>query len=118
MDVVAKILVLQLFVAAVVVFVLKKMLEKDLLLTALERASGFHPDAAALKAERIVVVSAGKLAPGYRARLVAALKGRCPGVCVDFLENADLKGGIVVEIGGEIWDHSLATRLKHLFGQV
>jgi F0F1-type ATP synthase delta subunit len=112
---IAKILILQLIVAVAVIFVLKKLLDKELKQAALEHAIVFRPSEAALKVERITIVSAVKLALDYRAKLLAILKEKCPQASIDFLENAALRGGLVVEIGEEVWDHSLETRLKHLF---
>ncbi len=115
MDIVAKVILLQLITAALAVVVLKKLLDRDLLHGAIEHAAGFHPGDDALKAERIVVVSAEKLPPSFQAKLLAVLKEKCPRARIDFLENRALKGGLVIEVGGEVWDHSLTTRLKHLF---
>ena len=106
----------QIVVAAGVIYVLKRLLDKDLLLTALERATAFRPSAEMIKPQQIPVISAGTLTADFKSSLAAELQAKFPLTRVEFFENSALLGGIVIEIAGEIWDHSVATRLKHLWG--
>lgn len=110
-----KIIILQMIVVAVAVYVLMRLLDRDLVLIAIERARGFQPSEEAKKAEKIVVIAAGKLSADWQAQLSSALKKKCFRAEIEFLENPTLRGGLVVEIAGEVWDYSLMNRLKHLF---
>jgi len=116
MGIFVKIIILQVIAIVIVVYVLKRLLDRELLSTTLEQALGFQPSEEAWKTDKISVISAGKLPADFQAKLVAVFREKCPRAEVEFLENPALKGGVVVEIAGEVWDHSLTTRLKYLAG--
>lgn len=111
-----KIIVLQALVAVAAVYVLKRLLEKDLVRAALEQVGVFDPSDEARRAERIVVLFAGDVPTTNRAVLAQLLKEKCPRADIDFLEDPALMGGLVIEIAGKVMDYSLANRLKYLFG--
>jgi F0F1-type ATP synthase delta subunit len=116
MGIFVKVIILQAIAVVIVVYVLKRLLDKELRSTTLEQAIGFQPSEEARRTEKISVIAAGQLSAEFRAQLAAAFREKCPRAEVEFLENPALRGGLVVEIAGEVWDHSLTTRLKYLTG--
>ncbi|NTV28539.1 MAG: F0F1 ATP synthase subunit delta [Candidatus Omnitrophica bacterium] len=109
-----KVLILQVLAAIVVGYVLKRLMDRELMLAALERVEMFAPAGVGDEAEKVVIVSAGPMPAEQRARFVAILKDKLPHAEIEFLENADLRGGVVIEIAGEVLDFSLVTRLQFL----
>lgn len=110
-----KIIILQALVAVAAVYVLKRLLEKDLVSVALEQVGLLGPSDEARRVGRVVVLFAGNVPVAKRAVLAQLLKAKCPQAEVDFLEDPALMGGIVIEIAGKVMDYSLANRLKYLF---
>jgi F0F1-type ATP synthase delta subunit len=112
-NVIVKILVLQAAVAALVLFLLKKFLDRELFIGALEKIAAFPADQGA-DLDEVVVVSARKLSGDDEFRLRAILKGRFPGAVITVGENRSLWGGVVVRAGRHIFDFSLGTRIIQL----
>ena len=109
-------ILLQIVLAAVVITVLMRRLDRELILVALERAGNLRWSGASLPSDGIRVVSARKLPADLELRFRNILREKFPGMAVEFLVAPELRGGAVVQAGGAILDQSLATRWKHLFG--
>ena len=113
-NVIMKILVLQVVVAVLVVFLLKKFLEHELFMCALEKIANAPLEQGA-EVDEVVVVSAGKLTGDEEFRLRTIIKGRFPGAEITVGKDRSLGGGLVVRAGGHVYDFSLWTRMRRLF---
>ena len=113
-GIIVKFVLLQILAIVMVLFVLKRVLERELFGLALERVSAvsfFVEDGFT----EIVVLSAGKIAARNEALLRSVLTGRFPRASIVFLQDASLGGGFVIQAGPCILDYSLLTRIKQLF---
>ncbi|MBF0593828.1 MAG: F0F1 ATP synthase subunit delta [Candidatus Omnitrophica bacterium] len=109
-----KIVFLQIILAAGVLFVLWEILKRELVqegLRAIEQ-SEVRFDIA-----DVSVITAWQLSSVEENRMRAAVQRQFPSAEVVFVVNVDIMGGLVVKAGDLILDHSLLTRMKHLFGQ-
>ncbi len=116
MSMLFKIILLQLIAASVVVFVLKLILEHELLVYALEHIEGYKfADGEDVK--EVTVIVAHPLADKMLSRVTAVFKTKFPDAQVSIIVSRDIGGGLVTELSGKVLDYSLAGRLKHLWGQ-
>jgi len=99
------------FVMAVV-FILKMLLDKELMQSALEKF-GSCKDSHEIK--EIVVCSASKISEALKSDLESIRKNKMPQANFNFLEDPSLKGGIVIKIGDTLLDFSLQSRLQHFW---
>ena len=108
--------VLQVFLALVVVIILKKFLDRELVEAALERFETlkYQGDWAQLK--EIVVVSHKILDESIQARIKAVAGQRYQGVPLNFSTDSTLKGGLMIIVGSSIIDNSASNRLNALWG--
>jgi F0F1-type ATP synthase delta subunit len=98
-------------VAAAVIFVLKRVLDKELMKAALEQLeSGQIPSATG----EIVVRFSAPVSDEFKNHLESIRRRRFTGAKVDFRRDAGLKGGVVIEAGEILLDFSLAGRLRDL----
>ena len=109
-----KIIFLQIIVAIVILFVLWEMFKRELVKAALQAIEEGEPQGSIMD---VSVVTAAALSPVDDSRLRAGLHKKFPSACVDVRVNADIRGGLVIKAGDLLMDHSLLTRIKHLFGQ-
>ncbi|MBF0486089.1 MAG: F0F1 ATP synthase subunit delta [Candidatus Omnitrophica bacterium] len=110
------VIVLQVLIALIVVVVLKLFLDRELLRNALEGLHAFHPLNNSGISE-IVVISAGKVSFDDETRLKSVLKEKFPAAEIVMLQNTSLGGGVIVQCGETIFDHSLAARFREMFHQ-
>ncbi len=99
----------QLLIAGVVIFVLKRLLDRELMLTALEKLDSLEP------VKEITVKYAGHLSDAIRSKIQSILRRKTEGIKVIFIESSELKGGLVIEAEGVVFDFSLAGRLKNFW---
>ncbi len=111
-----KILLLQLIVAVGVVFVLKLLLERELLVYAFEHITKVQVPPGRTSGE-IDILVARPLSAQQESHLKALLSEKFPEAGCSILVNGDIGGGMVVRMAGEVWDFSLTGRLKILFGR-
>ena len=111
MGIIALVLLAQCFIAVIVIAVLKRLLERELIEAGFEQLQ-----AALLPAEtpQVTVRSALDLKPETRGRAQAVLKRKAADIKIIFTSDPALKGGIVFEWPGGNIDCSLADRLKNL----
>ena len=100
--------------AALVLFLLKRSLDRELFLCALEKLAHVSVDEAA-GVDEVVVVAARKLSGDEGSRLRTVIKERWPQAEVIVGEDRALGGGIVIRAAGHVLDLSLGTRIKQLF---
>ena len=111
-----KIILLQLIAASIVVFVLKLILEHELLVYALEHLEGFKP-AAGEGVKEVTVLVGRALSDKMTARFNSVIKSKFPQAGTSIIVSKEIGGGVVAQIDGKVLDFSLAGRLKHLWGQ-
>jgi len=99
------------FVVAVV-FVLKKLLDRELMMAALEK---FESCKASLEIKEISVYSASRISDKYKGQIEMIRQRKFDQAKLDYLENAELKGGVVITLGDLLLDFSLATRLQNFW---
>ncbi len=112
-NVIVKILLLQAAALVLALFLLKKILDRELFICVLEKIADFPADQGA-DLDEVVVVSAGGLSVDDESRLRAVLKGRFPRAAIMVGRNRSLWGGVVVRAGQHIFDFSLGTRIRQL----
>jgi len=99
------------FVVAVV-FVLKGLLDKELLRAALEK---FESCKVPEEIKEITVLSAKNISDEYKSHLESVRKRKMPQASLKYMENADLKGGVVIAAGDLFLDFSLSSRLQNFW---
>jgi len=113
-DLVVKIVVLQTVVAVFVLFLLKKLLSRELFLCALEQIAHVPADQGA-GIDEVVVVAAGRISGDEEFRLRTVIKERFPQADIIVGEDHALGGGLLVRAGGHVFDFSLWTKIRQLF---
>jgi F0F1-type ATP synthase delta subunit len=114
MNMVLKIVLLQLISAGVVVYVLKLILDHELLLNALEHLEGFE-SAAGERAKEVTVLVGRVLSDKMTSRVRAVIDAKFPHANTSIVVSRDIGGGLVAQVDGKILDFSLAGRLEHLW---
>ncbi len=113
-NVIMKILVLQVLAALLVLFVLKKLCDRELFACALEKFSHLKKDENSAVHE-VVVVAAEKLSGADEARLRALIHEKLDIAEIIIGEDGSLWGGIVIRSGGDVLDFSLQTKIRQIF---
>lgn len=103
-------IVLQCAIAAGVVIFLKRRLEGELVEAALEKLYSVVPASG-----QVMVRSAAPLDAQVQSRIRSLARRKSSDVNVVFQEDPDLKGGLVIEAGGQVLDFSVANRMKHFW---
>ncbi len=107
--------VVQLIMAVIVVLVLRKLLEKELIEAALEKLEYFKP---AQGGGEFIIRVASHLDGRIEDRFKSWCGRRFAGSKISFEQDGALKGGVVIVAGGEVLDFSLANRLKNLWSWI
>ena len=106
------IIILQLVIAAVVIFVLKRLLDRELAKAAVEKLVSLKlPN----KVEQVCVYHAGSLSLAFEQELTAIVKNKFLGSKIVFEQTPNLKGGLVIKVADEMLDFSLISRLEHFW---
>ena len=113
-DLVIKVVLLQAAVAALVLFLLKKLLERALFICALDKIAHIPADEGAVLDE-VVVVSGRQLSGDDEFRLRAAIRAKCPRAEIVVGKDRALGGGIVIRAGCHVLDFSLWMKMGQLF---
>ena len=95
-----------------VIFVLKRLLDKELMKAALEK---FESCKTSPDINEIVVRSASSINDEFKDHLESIRKRKFAQANLNFQEDAELKGGVVIAIGDLLLDFSLASRLQHFW---
>jgi F0F1-type ATP synthase delta subunit len=111
-----KVILLQIIVASMVLFVLKFILEYELLVYALEHIEGFGP-AEGEDVKEVTILIGRTMSDKMMARFDRVIKTKFPNAGASIVISREIGGGVVIQIDGKILDFSLAGRLKHLWGQ-
>lgn len=68
-----------------------------------------------IERRRVTVETATESSPGFRESFSKALLSRRPDAAgIEFNTNPSLLGGVRVQIGNDVWDHSVSGRLDAL----
>jgi len=98
--------------AVAVIFVLKRLLDKELMDAAFEK---FESCKTSSDIKEIDVYSASRVNDEFKAHLESIRKRKMPEANLNFQENAGLKGGIVIKVGELLLDFSLSSRLQNFW---
>jgi len=98
--------------ALFVIFVLKKLLNKELIRSALEKLESCK---ASPDTKEIIVRFASKINDEFRSRFEYIRKRKFAQATLNFQEDANLKGGVVITLGDVILDFSLSQCLKNFW---
>ncbi len=112
MMILCAIVILQFLIAAVVVFVLKNLLDKELKQAAIEKFMALRIDGSI---EDIKIYHVGLLSAPVKQQLLNEVKRKFENNKVIFEENSILKGGLVIVIGEQVLDFSLTNRLENFW---
>jgi F0F1-type ATP synthase delta subunit len=102
----------QCVIAVVVIFVLKKLLDKELMMAALER---FESCKTSPEIKEIAVHSASTISDEFKSHFESIKQRKFAQANLNFQENADLKGGVVIAVGDLLLDFSLSSRLQNFW---
>ena len=108
--------ILQVVSALIVIAVLKKLLDRELIESALEQFEvlKYHGDLAQVK--MISVVGHKTMNPEIQARFKRIADRRFKGISIAFSTDSALKGGVKVVVEETVIDCTLSDRLEKLFG--
>lgn len=98
--------------ALVVIFVLKRLLDKELMRAALEK---FESCKTSPEIKEIAVRSASMINDEFKVYLESIRKRKFTQAKLSFQEDAALKGGVVIAVGDQLLDFSLSSRLQHIW---
>jgi F0F1-type ATP synthase delta subunit len=112
MSIVLMVIFVQLIFAAVVFFILKKLLDRELLGAALEKFESCESSPAI---KEITVYSASRISDESRGRFESIRQRKFSGANLNFMENAGLKGGLVISMENVLLDFSLYSRLHNFW---
>ncbi|MBF0571346.1 MAG: F0F1 ATP synthase subunit delta [Candidatus Omnitrophica bacterium] len=98
--------------AVIVIFVLKKLLDKELMSVALEK---FESCKISSDIKEINVYSASAISNEVKNHFESVRQRKMPQANLNFRENADLKGGLVIVAGDLLLDFSLFSRLQNFW---
>ncbi|MBF0123138.1 MAG: F0F1 ATP synthase subunit delta [Candidatus Omnitrophica bacterium] len=110
-----KIFLLQVMIAVVVFVVLWIILEKELVLLAIERLVHLDPNETSEQRE-VTILMARAISVKLEKRLLAVVKDKFPEAEVTVIINKDILGGVVVQAGKILIDSSLVNKFKRMWG--
>ena len=102
----------QLAIAVIVFFVLKKLLDRELIALALERFERFKSEENAHNINEILVITHRPLNALLKKRLARLVEQKFKQTPLVFKEQGKIKGGMVIQMGEHVVDFSLLSRLK------
>jgi len=107
---------LQIVLALIVIVVLKKLLDRELIASALEQFEVMKYQGDLSQIKSIHVVGHKDMAGEIRSRFKSVAARRFKGIALDFSTDAGLKGGVKIVLHQTVIDCSLSDRLEKLFG--
>ena len=102
---------LQFLIACIIFAFLKKILDEDLIELAVEKLKNSQLNPAL---NEVVIISYKRMKDATKSRIEREIKLKRDKLSVRFSESKELKGGVVIQMGENIIDCSLLTRLKNL----
>ena len=104
--------VLQLIIAAIVIFVLKNLLDRELEKAAIEKLMSLKADSTI---KTVNIYYAHSMPSKIEKELIHLTKNKFSDSKVVFEQNKILKGGLVIKAADVVLDYSLSSRLDHLW---
>jgi F0F1-type ATP synthase delta subunit len=98
--------------AVVVILVLKRLLDKELMNAALEK---FESCKSSSEVIEITVLSASRMNEEFKSRLESVRKRKFVQARLNFKEDPGLKGGLAIALGDVLLDFSLQSRLQNFW---
>ena len=106
---------LQLAIAGIIFFVLRKILDRELVELALERFDRYKPEDELKSVKEIYVITYKPLSQLVNTRLSQLVNKKFQQARLVLKEEKRIKGGMVVQIGSYTIDMSLLSRLKNIW---
>jgi F0F1-type ATP synthase delta subunit len=107
---------LQVVVALIVIAVLKKLLDRELVESALEQLEVFKYQGDLSEIKKIFVISHKTMSPEIQTRFKSIAARRLKEVPIEFSTDIGFKGGVKVVIAQTQIDCTLSDRLQKLLG--
>jgi F0F1-type ATP synthase delta subunit len=98
--------------AIIVIFVLKKLLDRELMRVALEE---FESCKVSSDTKEIAVCSASRINDEFKNHFESIRQRKMPQAKLNFQEDVAIKGGVVIAVGDDLLDFSLSSRLQHFW---
>lgn len=105
-------LIVQLAIAGIVIFVLKRLLDRELEKAALEKLASFKTMGTV---DNVIVYYASSLPLRVEEEIRALVKRKFTDSKIIFEKLSDLKGGLMIKIVDEVLDFSLSSRLENFW---
>ena len=105
------IFVLQLVIATVVIFVLKRLLDRELEKAAIEKLTSLKTN---VDVKVVHIYYAKPLSLNVEEKLRELVKNKFSVSEIIFEELENIKGGLIIKIEDEVLDFSLSSRLENL----
>ena len=105
-------IVLQVIVACIVIYVLGRKLDRELIEAAVEKLSVIKGSEAP---GVVIVISCVPLQDQWRQAIEGLIKRKFTAAEVIFKQEVSVKGGVVIEMIGQTLDFSVANRLKNFW---
>ncbi|MBF0490915.1 MAG: F0F1 ATP synthase subunit delta [Candidatus Omnitrophica bacterium] len=112
MMILMMIIVLQLFVAGIVIFILKRLLDRELEKEAFEKLMSLKTDSAV---DLITVYYAQTLSVKVQQEFTAVVKNKFVNGKIVWENLGHLKGGLIIKVNEEVFDFSLSSRLENFW---
>lgn len=120
LELLLKVFLLQIFLASIVIFALRKVLNNMLIDLAIRHFGLWmqRQQAHGQPAEKIVIISHKPLKPKYREKILKIM-ARYSGQIIQpaFEMDKSILGGLVIKGTGDAFDFSLKSRLNEAFSQ-
>jgi len=101
--------IVQLMVACAVIFILKRVLDRELEKSAIEKLASFKFSG---KVDKIMIYYASALSLRTKEQITSLIKQRFTCGEIVFEQLRTLKGGLMIKIADEVFDFSLSSRLE------
>ncbi|MFH1360053.1 MAG: F0F1 ATP synthase subunit delta [Candidatus Omnitrophota bacterium] len=103
----------QIAVISIIVFVLVKILHKQLMESAIQKVLTIYPSALDLQLSKVEIIAYSDLAPQDKAKITDSLLKKCGrNIPLEIRIDKSIKGGVIINMGKQIIDHSLISRLQ------
>ncbi len=105
-------ILVQLAIAGTVIFVLKRLLDRELAKAAIEKLASLK---AAEAVEHVIVYYASPLPSSVEAEIKVLANRKFTNGKIVFERLQSLRGGVIIKVADEILDFSLSSRLENLW---
>jgi len=113
LAIIAKVFILQIGVISLIVFILKKILDRQLIEAAIHSIEVLDKNLIDCDLAALAVTTYEHLSPVAQSRLLSALNKKInKTVRLDIVQDKTIKGGMIIQIKERSFDYSLLARLK------